>query len=542
MLREIRCIHFSHKVISFHPGLNVILGDDDAKNSIGKSTMLMVIDFALGGSTFLKDEAGAIRELGHHRYNFSFVFGAELRYFSRATDSGNVVQVCNEAYEPQRELILDDFNLLLKQLYGMEALEQSFRSAINPFGRIWKKGGLDPSHPFVAVPKEASAVAVVRLIDLFGHSPDVTDERKTLEGLKDLNKVINESMTANIIPKVTRTKYTENQLSISRNKHQIEQIRSGFGGALNAYESLFDESLRQRQQRKIELAGQRSELQNKIKRLEREISGITPRMAANIALVVDFFPMVDVQRLGQVEAFHQKIGSIVKKELKDELTDSHTREASLDAEIATVELEIQNALVKKGMPDDVFNRVLALKDAVDNATTENEHFEKKASVEESISLSSERLVSLYSVIFLNIERKVNQKLRTFNKVVYDPLRSSSELRIKSASSYQFMSPEDTGTGKSFAGLVGFDLAMLSLTILPLVLHDSIIYKNIEVPATRRILRILAAVKSKQIFLAFDEASKFGSEAEELLKRFSVVKLAHDDLLYTKDWRDKKEIG
>ena len=143
-----------------------------------------------------------------------------------------------------------------------------------------------------------------------------------------------------------------------------------------------------------------------------------------------------------------------------------------------------------------------------------------------MSHSSERLESIYSGIFLDIERKVNQKLRAFNKVVYGPLRSSSELRIKSASSYQFTSPDDTGTGKSFAGLVGFDLAMLSLTVLPLVLHDSIIYKNIEVPATRRILRILAAVKSKQIFLAFDEASKFGPEAEELLRRFTVVNCQH----------------
>lgn len=539
MLKEIRCIHFSHQVISFHPGLNVILGDNDAKNSIGKSTMLMVIDFALGGSTFLKDDAGAIRELGHHRYNFAFEFGAERRYFSRATDSDNVVQVCNEAYEPQGELNLDDFNRLLKQLYEMETLEYSFRSAVNPFGRIWKKGGLDPSHPFVAVPKEAGAVAIGRLIDLYGRSPDVAEERKTLEAFKDLKKVINDSMAANIIPKITKAQYTENQASISRNKHQIEQLRNGFGGALNVYESLFDESLRQRQQRKNELAGQRAELQNKVKRLEREISGITPRLAANIALVADFFPTVDVQRLEQVEAFHQKIGSIVKKELKDELTESLNLEASLAAEMASVEWEIQKALEAKGMPDDVFSRVLELKDAVDKATSENEHFERKTGVEDSISHASERLESIYSGIFLDIEREVNQKLRSFNKVVYGPLRSSSELRIKSASSYQFISPDDTGTGKSFAGLVGFDLAMLSLTALPLVLHDSIIYKNIEVPATRRILRILAAVRSKQVFLAFDEASKFGSEAEKLLKRFTAVKLAHDDLLYTKDWRTKK---
>lgn len=63
----------------------------------------------------------------------------------------------------------------------------------------------------------------------------------------------------------------------------------------------------------------------------------------------------------------------------------------------------------------------------------------------------------------------------------------------------FTSPQDTGTGKSYAGLIGFDLAMLSLTRFPFVIHDSVIYKNIEVPATKRTLRILAAVKSKKIF-------------------------------------------
>lgn len=539
MLKEIRCTHFSHKVISFHRGLNVIRGDNDGKNSIGKSTMLTVIDFALGGSTLLKDEAGAIRELGHHRYNFAFEFGTKTRYFSRSTDGDNVVQVCSESYAPLNELSLEDFNRLLKQLYRMENLEHTFRSAVNPFARIWKKGGLDPSHPFAAVPKEAGAVAVGRLIDLFGRSPDVAEERRTLERFKDLKRVINDSMAADIIPNVTKAKYSENRVALSQSKDQIEQLRDGFGGALNVYEALFDDSIQHMRRRKSELAGERAELQNKVKRLERDISGITPRLAANIALVADFFPTVDVQRLEQVEAFHQKIGRIVKTELRDELAESLIRESSLAEDIAAIEWEMQKALKEKGMPDDVFSRILELKDGIDKAAFENEIFERREGVKESISHSNERLESIYSGVFLDIEGKVNHKLRAFNRVVYGPLRSSSELRIKSANSYQFSSPEDTGTGKSFAGLVGFDLAMLSLTILPLVLHDSIIYKNIEVPATRRILRILSAVKLKQIFLAFDEASKFGAATEDLLKRFTVLKLAHDDLLYTKDWRVKR---
>lgn len=134
---------------------------------------------------------------------------------------------------------------------------------------------------------------------------------------------------------------------------------------------------------------------------------------------------------------------------------------------------------------------------------------------------------------------MNIKLKNFNNVVYGPSRNASQLRIKNANSYNFISPEDTGTGKSYTGLVGFDLAMLSLTHLPFIIHDSVIYKNIEVPATRNIIRILASVKRKQIFLSFDEATKFGAKVERLLRIHTVLKLSDDDLLYNKDWREQQ---
>ena len=53
MLVEIRCDKFRTESISFHKGLNVVLGDENATNSIGKSSLLMVIDFACGGNSLL---------------------------------------------------------------------------------------------------------------------------------------------------------------------------------------------------------------------------------------------------------------------------------------------------------------------------------------------------------------------------------------------------------------------------------------------------------------------------------------------------------
>ncbi|MGD7035158.1 DUF2326 domain-containing protein [Methylotuvimicrobium buryatense] len=538
MLKEIHCPFFNHSSITFHQGLNIILGDDDAKNSIGKSTALMVIDFIYGGSSFLKDEAGAINALGHHHYNFSFEFSGKSYYFSRSTDPSDLVYVCNESYVRHDEVSVEDYCRTLKELYGLAKLESSFRSIVSPFARIWKKGCLEPDQPFISALKEPSGTAISRLIDLFERRGEIAAEKKVIDKYRERKKLISGSMTENIIPNINKTKYKANKNIIAENAVQIEQLKQGFSGTLNAYEALFDKNLQSLNQRKNELIKFRSELQSKVKRLQRELSGITPRVAENIKLVTEFFPSVNVDRLEQVEAFHQNIGRIVKKELKDELATAQLKESTLTNEIMSLEQQIQTALKSKGMPDDLFKRVFELKEITDKASEENKFFEKKAQIEEAIKISGSRLDDIFSQIFLDIEGRLNLKLKGFNKVVYGPTRNSSELRIKSSSSYSFTSPGDTGTGKSYAGLIGFDRAMLSLTRLPFVIHDSVVYKNIEIAAIQKILRIMASTKSKQIFLSFDEAKKFGLQTEGLIKKFTVLKLSHNDLLYNRDWRDK----
>jgi len=539
MLKEIVCVHFKNGKIEFHQGLNVILGDDDAKNSIGKSTALMVIDFIHGGNSFLADDAGAIKALEHHHYDFAFAFEGINYHFSRSTDESDLVYVCDDKYSRLSNMSIEDFRSNLKDLYNLDSLESSFRNIVGPFARIWRKGGLEPDQPFIGALKESTGAAVGRLIDLFGRSSDIAQEKKAMDEQKERKKLISSSMSANIIPSIGKSQYETNVSSIHENNVKIEELKRGFGGALNAYEALFDDELRVIKQKKDELTQLRGDLQGKIRRLQREISGITPRLAANIALISEFFPTVNVERIEQVEAFHQKIGRIVKKELKEELEISFNEDKSLNDEIFALDAVLREALESKGMPDDLFNRVFELKEKTDRAAEENKFFEKKMQLDEAIKLSALRLEAIYTKIFLDIESKINAKLKAFNKVVYGVKRNSSELRLKSANSYSFTSPDDTGTGKSYAGLIGFDAAMLSLTRLPFIIHDSVIYKNIEVAATRRIVRILSAVKTKQIFLSFDEAHKFGVLTESILMRFKVLKLGHDDLLYNKDWRDKK---
>jgi uncharacterized protein YydD (DUF2326 family) len=91
MLIEIRSQKFRMGMVLFHSGLNVILGDANATNSIGKSTVLMVVDFAFGGKDLLLHNDDVVKELGHHEYFFTFQFADEVYRFCRDTSQPDTV-------------------------------------------------------------------------------------------------------------------------------------------------------------------------------------------------------------------------------------------------------------------------------------------------------------------------------------------------------------------------------------------------------------------------------------------------------------------
>ncbi|MGC3689516.1 DUF2326 domain-containing protein [Pseudomonas aeruginosa] len=540
MLKQIKCNLFNHKQIDFHDGLNIILGDDEAKNSIGKSSALLVIDFAMGGTSLLVDDAGVIKALGDHSYDITFEFKGEPLFVRRSTERPDIVDVCDSNYIKHDEMSLEAYREHLKRLYGLSGLESTFRSIVSPFARIWNKGESDPDHPLAGASKEKLSAGIFRLLDLFERTSDVSVERAALQILKDKKDLMKRSMTAEIIPRITTTQYRSNQKLIKDNAQAISDLKDNFAGAITAYEALFDEKLREIQQSKNELIKQRSLTSARREKLQRDISGLSPRLTANIALVAEFFPEADLERLQQVEQFHKKIGKLVSRELKNELEALLTQESEINESITDLDQKIKLALNLQGTPTDLFAKVFELKEVTDKAREENKFFEQKTSIDESEAASKARLDAIYDQIFLSIESSINSELEEFNKIVYGPERNPSQLRIKNANSYSFTSPLDTGTGKSYAGLVGFDIAVLSLTNLPFIIHDSMIYKNIEISATENIIRILSAFKKKQIFLAFDEAKKFNTETQKTLQSNKVLQLNRNQLLYIKDWRTKEK--
>lgn len=147
MLYEIYCDKFTTKKdgqfvprgrIRLHEGLNTVLGDKAAQNSIGKSTFLLIVDFCFGGEDYINPKICKAKEKLHsHTINFAFKFGDRIDYFCRRTDTPSEVGICNSQYEILRTQSLTEFKNYLLIAYDIKTPFISFREMVGRFLRIY---------------------------------------------------------------------------------------------------------------------------------------------------------------------------------------------------------------------------------------------------------------------------------------------------------------------------------------------------------------------------------------------------------------------
>ena len=117
-------------------------------------------------------------------------------------------------------------------------------------------------------------------------------------------------------------------------------------------------------------------------------------------------------------------------------------------------------------------------------------------------------------------------------------RKSPRLSLDDAT-YKFEVFEDTGTGTAYFGLVLFDMAVFRATSLPVIAHDSVLFKNISNDSVARLIALYEKIP-KQSFISLDEIQKYGLTAAQTLQKQSVIQLSDNAVLYIKDWRPSRQ--
>lgn len=531
MLTQINCDKFIESPIVFKSGLNSILGDNYSTNSIGKSTLLMIIDFVFGGNSFIENNSGAIKHLGHLTFKFKFEFNSGSYYYLRSTDSSEKVGICDKEYNVINEITVDKFTNQLKANYNLN-VESTFRAAINPYSRIWKKDNYNVDKPILNSIKEAESVSIENLIKLFGAYNDIAQTSNQIKAQEESKKILTRMFKKNIVPKVTKTDYLKNEREIKKINDEVEAIQNNLLKFTLNIEELSNKELIELKTQKQKLLEAQSATENKIRRLEINL-GSTSIKSKYFNRLSQFFENPNEDKINEIESFHSNISIILQRELKATKEILNKEDKDFKTQILIIDQKIDGLLANVQSPKFIVEKIYDLTIQANSLKVSNKFFQQKETVIEEVKTLNIRLDETINKILTEIETQINNELIRINKEIHSDKKKIPKLSLK-RKAYKYDHSSNTGTGKSYADLIEFDLSILKLTDLPFLIHDSVLFKNVEDKAIDKIIEQYNLFQ-KQIFIALDGINKFSNKSQNILNEKCAFQLSEIRKLFNQDW-------
>ncbi len=538
MLYEIECNKFAEKVngqliprgrIQLREGLNTVLGDKAAQNSIGKSTFLLVVDFCFGGDDYINPKICKAKEKLHsHTINFAFKFGDKIDYFCRSTKTPSEVGICDSDYKIQRTQTLKEFKDYLLKAYGITTPSVSFREMVGRFLRIYGRENYAERYPlkYGDVKPEASIETLEKMFNVFAF---IEEYKSVYDDKSKRTKVRDDATKLGEMTNVAKTKKEYNA-----NEKEIERLRAELQKLMDREDAELSQEETDNLDKASEIRGQLTVLKRRRSRLVSQLNAVKANMSGGLVPVEEdlselseFFPDVDVQKLSQIEHFHDKMQRILSQEMGDEIAQLQILIDAVSAEMT----RLQEAQRKLGVPVTVskkfMDRVVELQRQIDILTAKNKAYDKTAKLKTEKKDAKTQLEDVRETQLQVVETGINQEMTRLNDYIYSGERYAPTIKFGNSRTgkptYDFWTEDDTGAGTNFKGLIIFDLALLRLTELPVIAHDSNIFKNIADLPIDKIMELYKQSK-KQIFIAFDKEDTFYDVTRDIVHSTTVIEL------------------
>lgn len=164
-----------------------------------------------------------------------------------------------------------------------------------------------------------------------------------------------------------------------------------------------------------------------------------------------------------------------------------------------------------------------------------ENYKKDLEIKQKITTISNDLAKAEISIINDISKNINFKMESISDEINIKKRYSPYFSIINNNKYKFETPNDTGSGSKYKNLIVFDLSILKLSSLPVVIHDSIIFKNIGDDPINNIFKQYL-MDDKQVFISIDKIEDYhNKETLNLLMSKAVIKLDDGNELFGKSW-------
>ena len=527
--------------IQFKEGLNVVLGKEDGAMSIGKSSSLLAIDFVFGGDTYIKSDG--VQKEGHHTIFFTFLFDGVKYFFARNTGDSNTIFICDENYElTGNQYTKEEFTTWLKKQYHMDFAGLSFRIALSSFFRVYGKKNTDELNPLQGLPGQNMDKSITSILTLFDKYKDieefktnVTEHKKKLDAYKEARRY---HFISDLVG--GQKKYEENLAVIRDLELQLATL-------MEEAEKGHSEEEIELNKKKAALTTQKLNYEKAIHAKEMKLRlvnmsldyGLYPT-EADISALQEYFPDVNVRKLYEVEKYHQKLAKILDAQFADEKKAIEEDIESLKKQLDGINVQIRELGFVGNISREFLDRHSELKGEIDALKTQNEAFLTQNELQAAKANADAVLKRSIEDILREIEETLNAKMEEFNDTLFDTKKKPPHVHFNAYNSYKFETPDNTGTGSNYKGMIVYDLAMLFSTALPALAHDSLLFKNLGKDVEDGIMRIYASTK-KQIFSAYDKQGDCRPETQKILESNCVLRLSTNNCeLYGRSW-DTEEV-
>ena len=518
-----------------------MLGKEDGENPIGKSSAMLAIDFVFGGNTYLASDG--VKHIGDHTIFFTFAFDGKPYYFARNTASPDDIHVCSEGYQLTGDVwSKQEYANWLKEKYHIDFSGLSFRETMSSFFRIYGKENTDERRPLKGLPGESMQKSIDILVKLFDRYKDVEVFNGRLEEQKKKLAAYREARKYRFVPDLVggKTQYDENvaqirSLQVELDNLTAEQVEDQKG--IDIEKSRIKSQL---QASKLRLETEMQSKQRRLNLLNMSLEyGLYPT-EADLSALQEFFPEVNIRKLYEVEKYHQKLAAILDEQFSAERQSVEGEIADLQEQIKALQTQISELGFVGNLSKEFLDKHSEIKGRIDALKAQNEAYLTLTDLQDARKKADEMLKRAIEDILADIERSINDKMKEFNDSLFTESRKAPHLHFNEYNSYRFETPDDTGTGSNYKGMVVYDLAVLYLTALPAIAHDSLILKNIGDGAVDGIMKIYAQSR-KQVFIAFDKQAAYMPDTQKILADNTVLKLSDGNCeLYGESWN--KEVS
>ncbi|MGL4865155.1 MAG: DUF2326 domain-containing protein [Cetobacterium sp.] len=538
MLREIQSDFLIENKIELFAGLNIVLGDSKASNSIGKSTFLMIIDLIFGGESYLKKNTDVFEAIKEHEFNFKFEFENEKYYFKkRIQEKGQQkTYICNENYKIVLEITTDKYERFLKEKYKIIGENTTFRQIVSLYSRIWGKENYNPKKPLDLHPKENEKTAIDRLLKVYDKYNLILDKEKQKKELEFRDKALKNSFKTEIINKITKREYEKNIKKLEAlNKEKEDFFENPIRKIIDNNETKnlseeYSNLIKKEKGFRIQVL----KIDSKIDLLSSKKNGKNNLKSDEIEKIIEFFPNINIEKLEEVEKFHNKITKYVEKEINEELEELKKEKLILEDELILIQIEIENIIEELGIgKSQLVEKIMNLANEITRIEKDNKYYEEsKELAVEKIDVN-DNLNQIKIKMVDEVVQTLNFKMKEVNKKIYE--EHDSPLLKANEKNYEFGITNNKGTGRSYESIIVLDISVLESSQLPLIIHDSFLFKNLAVDLMENIIKEYYVNNSKQIFISLDEIQRYKDDVIDIIEECKVLKLDKNRYLFKKNW-------